>query len=236
MIVGVLKCSMSRRRYRKDSREVTLIHTKPSQPLRWSEQPITFSRSDHWVHILDPGSYPLVVGPNIEGTLLAQTLIDSGSGLNVIFVDTLKKMDFDFKRLTECDEPFFGIVPVKAAYPMGRVSLPATFDTEENFCTEYLSVEVADFKSSYHAILGRPMLARFMTISHYTYLVLKMPAPNGVLIVYGDLLISFKCDNRALEISMTNACFSASAVMVAEAKKVDQSDLMSQSRSAPRPP
>jgi hypothetical protein len=63
-----------------------------------------------------------------------------------------------------------------------------------------------------------------------------MPAPNGVLIVYGDLLISFKCDNGALEISMTNACFSASAVMVAEAKKVDQSDLMSQSRSAPRPP
>jgi hypothetical protein len=236
MIVGGLKCSMSRRRYRKDSRKITLIHTKPSQPLRWSEQPITFSRSDHWVHILDPGSYPLVVGPNIEGALLAQTLIDSGSGLNVIFVDTLEKMDFDFKRLTECDEPFFGIVPGKAAYPMGRVSLPVMFDTEENFCTEYLSVEVADFKSSYHAILGRPMLARFMTISHYTYLVLKMAAPNGVLIVYGDLLISFKCDNGALEISTTNACFSASAVMVAEAKKVDQSDLMSQSRSAPRPP
>jgi hypothetical protein len=39
---------------------------------------------------------------------------------------------------------------------MGRVSLPVTFDTEENFRTEYLSFEVADFKSSYHAILGRP--------------------------------------------------------------------------------
>jgi hypothetical protein len=68
-------------------------------------------------------------------------------------------MDFDFKRLMECDEPIFGIMPVKAAYPMGRVSLLVTFDTEENFCTEYLSFEVADFKWSYHAILGRPMLA-----------------------------------------------------------------------------
>jgi hypothetical protein len=47
MIVGGLKSSTSRRRYRKDSREVKLIHTKPSQPLRWSEQPITFSRADH---------------------------------------------------------------------------------------------------------------------------------------------------------------------------------------------
>jgi hypothetical protein len=44
---------------------------------------------------------------------------------------------------------------------MGRVSLLVTFRMEENFRTEYLGFEVADFKSSYHAILGRPMLARF---------------------------------------------------------------------------
>jgi hypothetical protein len=145
MIVGGLKSSMSRRRYSKDSREVKLIHTKPSQPLRWLEQLITFSRADHSVHIPDPSSYLLVVKPIIEGAILTQTLIDGGSGLNVIFVDTLKKMDFDFKRLTECDEPFFGIMPGKAAYPMGRVSLPVTFGTEENFCMEYLSFEVVDF-------------------------------------------------------------------------------------------
>jgi hypothetical protein len=151
-----LKSSSCTRRYRKDNCEVKLIHTKPSQPLRWSEQPITFSRADHWVHIPDPGSYPLVIEPIVEGTMLPQTHIDGGSGLNVIFVDTLKKMDFDFKRLTECDEPFFGIVPGKAADHMGRVSLPVTFGTEENFHTKYLSFEVVDFKSSYHAILGRP--------------------------------------------------------------------------------
>jgi hypothetical protein len=235
MIVGGLKSSTSRRRYRKDSREVQLIHTKPSQPLHWLEQPITFSRANHWVHIPDPGSYLLVVETYIEGSLLAQTLIDAWSGLNVIFVDTLKNMDFDFKRLTECDEPLFGIVPGKAAYPMGRVSLLVTFGTEENFCTKYLSFEVADFKSSYHAILGRPMLARFMAVPHYTYLVLKMPAPKGVLTVYSDLLILFKCDNAALEIAMTHTCFGASAVMVVEAKKVDQSDLTIRSRSAQRP-
>jgi hypothetical protein len=206
MIVDDLKSSTSRRRYCMDSREFKLTHTKPSQPLRWSELPITFSRADHWVHIPDPGSYPLVVGPIDEGTLLAQTLIDGGSGLNVIFVYTLKKMDFDIKRLTECNEPFFGIVSGKAAYPMGRVSLPFTFGTEENFHTEYLSFEVADFKSSYHAILGRPMLARFMVVPQYTYLVLKMSAPKGVLTVYGDLLILFKCYNKALEIATTKAC------------------------------
>jgi hypothetical protein len=134
-------------------------------------------------------------------------------------------MDFDFKRFTECDEPFFGIMLGKAAYTMGRVSLPVTFGTEENFRIEYLSFEVADFKSSYHAILGRPMLARLMAVPHYTYLMLKMPVPKGVIIVYGDLLISFKCDNEALEIATTNACFGALTVMVAKAKKVAPTDL-----------
>jgi hypothetical protein len=184
-----------------------------------------FSRADHWVHIPDPGSYSLVVEPIVEGALLPQTLIDRGSGLNVIFVDTLKKMDFDIKRLTECDEPFFGIIPGKVAYPMGRVSLPVTFDIEKNFHTEYLSFEVANLNSSYHAILGRPMLARFMAIPHYTYLVLKMLAPRGVLTVYGDLIASFKYDNEALEIATTNTCFYSLIVMVAEAKKVTSTDL-----------
>jgi hypothetical protein len=47
MIIGGLKSSTSRRRYRKDCHEVKLVHTKPSQTLRWSKQPITFSRADH---------------------------------------------------------------------------------------------------------------------------------------------------------------------------------------------
>jgi hypothetical protein len=52
-----------------------------------------------------------------------------------------------------------------------------------------------------------------------------MPAPKGVLTVYDNLLISFKCNNEALEIATTNACFGALAIMVAEAKKVNPSDL-----------
>jgi hypothetical protein len=34
-----------------------------------------------------------------------------------------------------------------------------------------------------------------MAIPHYTYLLLKMPAPNGVLSIYGDLMVAFKCNS-----------------------------------------
>jgi hypothetical protein len=108
---------------------------------------------------------------------------------------------------------------------MDRVSLPVTFGMKDNFHTEYLSFEVADFKSLYHAILGRPMLARFMAIPHYTYLVLKMPVANGVLTIYNDLIVSFKCDNTALDITTTNAYIDTSTVMVAKAAKVTPTDL-----------
>jgi hypothetical protein len=32
-------------------------------------------------------------------------------------------MDFDFNKMTSCDEPFYGVVPSKAVYPIGRVCL-----------------------------------------------------------------------------------------------------------------
>jgi hypothetical protein len=31
--------------------------------------------------------------------------------LNIIFIETLRKMDFDFNKMTACDEPFYGFVP-----------------------------------------------------------------------------------------------------------------------------
>jgi hypothetical protein len=126
-------------------------------------------------------TYPLVVNPIVNGAFLPKTLIDGGSSLNIIFTETLRKMEFDFNKITACDEPFYRVVPGKAAYPIGRV--PVTFGTKENFHTKYLSFEVADFRSSYRAIFGRPMLAKFMAIPHHTYLIMKILAPNEILSV-----------------------------------------------------
>jgi hypothetical protein len=38
------------------------------------------------------------------------------------------------------------------------VVLPATFGTRENYRIEYIKFEVAEFETSYYAILGRPTL------------------------------------------------------------------------------
>jgi hypothetical protein len=79
-----------------NTREIWHVNTENPRPLRWSEFPITFSRKEHWVHIPDPGTYPLVVNPTVNRAFLLKTLIDGGSSLNIIFTDTLSEMEFDF--------------------------------------------------------------------------------------------------------------------------------------------
>jgi hypothetical protein len=166
----------------------------------------------------------LVVNPRVNGAWLPKTLIDGGSTLNIIFTETLPKMEFDFTKMTACDEPFYGVVPSKAAYPIGRVCLPVTFGTE-NFRTEYLMFEVADFHSSYHAIFGRPMLAKFMAIPHHTYLIMNILAPNAILSVLGDIMVSYNCERAIVELSKDSAIKATATVMVAQAAKIDQTTL-----------
>jgi hypothetical protein len=89
------------------------------------------------------------------------------------FSETLRKMGLDFAGLiTPTGVPFYGIVPSKATMPLGQITLPVTFGTPTNYQTKFIQFEVADFETSYHAILRRPALAKFMAIPHYPYLLL----------------------------------------------------------------
>jgi hypothetical protein len=83
--------------------------------------------------------------------------------------------------------PLHGIVPGAAVTLVSQISLPITFRTRENFYTETIQFEVADFEIAYNAFLGRPTLSKFMVIPHYAYLVLKMPGPCGVISIRGDI-------------------------------------------------
>jgi hypothetical protein len=182
---------------------------------------------DQWTSFSEPGRFPLVLKPVVAGSRLNKVLIDGGSGLNVLFTKTMKKMKLDISHmLTKSTSPFYGIVPGDTAIPLGSVVLPVTFgETRENYRTEYIKFEVEDFETSYHAILGRPAIAKFMAVPHYTYLVLKIPSPAGVLSLQGDLKISFDCDTEAMELAATNQVPNATMEIYAASKKLAPSEL-----------
>jgi hypothetical protein len=142
--------------------------------------------------------------------------------------------------LTKSTSPFYSIIPRNTAIPLGSVVLPVNFGkTRENYCTEYIKFEVADFETSYHTILSRPAIANFMAVPHYTYLVLKMPSPAGVLSLQGDLKISFDCDTEAVELVATNQVPNAMMEIYAASKKLAPNELdiprMSDTANKPQP-
>jgi hypothetical protein len=64
-----------------------------------------------------------------------------------------------------------------------------------------------------------------MVVPYYTYLVLKMPNPAGVLSLQGDLKISFDCDTEAVELAATNQVPNDMMEIYAASKKLAPSEL-----------
>ncbi|XP_066320203.1 uncharacterized protein [Miscanthus floridulus] len=95
------------------------------------------------------------------------------------------------------DSTFWGIVPRKASLPLGQITLPVQFGTAKHFCVDYINFLVANFNTAYHAIVGRPALAKFMAMLHYTYLVLKMPTEKGVLSLHVNLDIAYSYEKES---------------------------------------
>ena len=102
-------------------------------------------------------------------------LVDGGSALNLLFTEALKELGLELADLTPSNSSFWGVVPSRASKPLGEITIPVQFDTASNYHVEHINFYVVDFNTAYHAILGRPALAKFMVVPHYAYLVLKMP-------------------------------------------------------------
>jgi hypothetical protein len=122
--------------------------------------------------------------------------MDAESGINLIYAKTLWAMYISSEFLKPTDCSIHGIVPGSANYPLGRIALNVCFRNRQNYRREKLDFEVMDWPSQYHAILGRPAFSGFMAVPHYTYLVIKMPGPKGIITVKGSFELSDLCDKE----------------------------------------
>jgi hypothetical protein len=181
------------------TRQVNLAVTSPpatTEYLHWSEQHIEFSRDDHPITVPRPGNAPLVLKAQIGTYDVDRVFMDAGSGINLIYAKTLRAMHISLEFLKPTGCSFHGIVPGSANYPLGRIALSVCFGNRQNYRREKLDFEVMDWPSQYHVILGRPAFSRFMAVPHYTYLVLKMPGPKGIITVKGSFELSDLCDKE----------------------------------------
>jgi hypothetical protein len=64
-----------------------------------------------------------------------------------------------------------------------------------------------------------------MAIPHHMYLIMNMLAPNGILSIYNDIMVSYRCEDETLDLASTSAYAATALVMVAQDVKTDVTTL-----------
>jgi len=134
----------------------------------------------------------------------------------------MTKLGLTENMLNPSKTTFHGIVSGVSCSPMGSIWIDVMFGTKENCRTEALEFEVVDLESPYHALLGRPMLAKFMASTHIAYLKMKMPGRNGVITINGDY-------KRSMECAAASSALAESMVIAEEKNKIRSIVAMAQS-------
>jgi hypothetical protein len=147
---------VSRRDVKTLRREVFSV--KPGAPKVaphqwWRSTTISFGPSDYPENMAGAGVLPLVTAPTIANIKLHNMLIDGGAGLNVISYATFKQLQI-LKSKLDPSHPFSEVGP-HPVYPVGTISLPVMFGTEENFRIENVQFDVAEVNLPFNAIISR---------------------------------------------------------------------------------
>src|SRR4051812_6803810 len=89
--------------------------------------------------------------------------MDGGASLNIMYLETLEKMNLTRANCKHSTVEFHGVVPGKKGNSLGCIKLPVAFGDVNNYREEMINFEVVDFKSSYHVIFGRPTYHGYFT-------------------------------------------------------------------------
>ena len=140
--------------------------------------------------------------------------MDGSSSINILYLDTFRRLWLPQSMIEMTYTTFHGIVPGRKAYPIGKVTLPVTFGTPANFRTEQIVFELVPFNSPYHCVLGHQAFAKFMAAPHYAYKTMKLPGPCGIITIHGDPDMAAECEAKGAEL--------ADAVIAAEANHAEE--------------
>ena len=124
--------------------------------------------------------------------------MDGGSDLNLLYLNTIRKLGIDLTKIRHSHTSFKGVTPGPYAKCTGSLLLEVVFGSLDNFRREKLIFHVAPFKSSYQASLGWEAFLRFNAIPHYASLTLKMPGPRGIISLKGRLRPRTRLDESGI--------------------------------------
>jgi hypothetical protein len=89
-----------------------------------------------------------VLEAQIGGLTLKKVFMDGDSCINLIYIDTLQKINIQLSDLLPSETSFHDIVPRKQTYSLGMTNLDVIFGTPANFGKEIIKFQVVDWRHS----------------------------------------------------------------------------------------
>ena len=105
----------------------------------WNDTAITSNAGDEPKYRTVRAPAALALNPIVDGFRLTKVLMDGGSGLNLIYEDTLHKMEIDRSCIERSNTTFQGIIPSREARCAGKITLDVVFGMLENYRSEEIT-------------------------------------------------------------------------------------------------
>ncbi|KAL2505106.1 Uncharacterized protein Adt_20727 [Abeliophyllum distichum] len=162
---------------------------------RGRSDPITFTPTDATrVHFLHNGA--LVVQTVVAKNSLGRMLVDDRNSVNIIYGATYDKMGIEALMIPAMD-PIYGITG-DFIVPKGTIILITEMEEAPTIVRTPMEYLVVDKSSSYHGVLGRPVLIDLGAMIHTKFLCMKISTDWKIAMVRSNQSKSRTCYTNAM--------------------------------------
>ncbi|VFQ76806.1 unnamed protein product [Cuscuta campestris] len=158
-------------------------HTR-REPIVFTDRDLPPTGEDH--------NDPLVITMDINGVDVARVLVDTGSSVNILYLETFQKLRLCRTQLEPLKTPLSGFTgdTVEAE---GSIVLPVELGSGEKTVWKKMRSIVVDIKCVHNAILGRPGINKVRAVISMPHLCMKFYTPGGVGEMKGDQRNAQEC-------------------------------------------
>ncbi|XP_023634363.1 uncharacterized protein LOC111829493 [Capsella rubella] len=148
---------------------------------------ITFSENE--TEDLDsPHDDALVITLDVANHEVCRILVDTGSSVDLIFLDTLVRMGIDKSHITGPPAPLVSFTS-ETSMSLGTITLPVAVQGT----SKMIEFTVFDRPAAYNAILGTPWLYQMKAVPSTYHQCVKFTTPNGVREILGSQRVARSC-------------------------------------------
>ncbi|XP_019172655.1 PREDICTED: uncharacterized protein LOC109168055 [Ipomoea nil] len=154
-------------------------------------EPIVFTDKD-----LPTGETPhrdaLVIAMDVNGVVVRRILVDTGSSINILYLETFTKMGLAREQLASVKTPLAGFTG-DSVEAEGSIILPVEIGNYPDVQKLDMKFIVVDLTCSHNAILSRPGLEDLGALISIEHLCLKFHTSSGVGTVRYDRRVARDC-------------------------------------------